>query len=311
MKRFNLFVEREIRRLARSSIVGSQEINSLLVGIITTILGGLIVAFLAFLASQAYKNRIHVRRISKPNDKDFNQLMHIYEQLLPANERSSPEDIIRWLNEYDIKRKDPNHTLEEYWLVGKIEGIVVSFLFFQYYTDTKLLFLSYYGVDKNAQEKHHLATGAMLEYFQKRIRKQLSQCERIVYETECPASEDSRETKRRKKARIELFKAYAKNLGFTAYQIDIDFIAPRLDIEKDTFFDEEHLALSYIPFITSPRLHSIKKQEIIKILYFVYCQVYGDSYTEDEEKDKRYRAYVASVLEYYEATLPEEIKLLS
>jgi hypothetical protein len=291
--------------------VSSEQISSLFVGIITTILGGLIVAFLAYLASQFYKNRIHVRRITKPNDKDFNQLMHIYEQLIPDNERSSPEDIVRWLSEYNIERKDPNHTLEDYWLVGKIEGVVVSFLYFHYYTDTRLLFISYYGVDKNAQEEHHLATGAMLEFFQKRIRKILSQCEGIVYETECPAPEDSKEAKRRKKARIELFKAYARKLETTAYQIDIDYVAPRLDTDKNTFFDEEHLALSYIPFKTPSILNSIKKQEVLKILYFVYCQVYGDSYTDDEEKDKDYRSYVASVLEFYEATLPEEIKLLS
>lgn len=249
--------------------------------------------------------------VSQSNDKDFNQLLHIYEQLIPENERNSPEDIIRWLDEYNIKRKDLAHTLEEYWLIGKIEGRAVSCLYFQYYTDTKLVFISYYGVDKNAQEKHHLATGVMLEFFQKKIRKQLSQCEGIVYETECPAPEDSKETKRRKKARIELFNAYAKKLGFTAYQLDIDFIQPRLDVQKDSFFNEEHMALSYIPFKTSSRVQSLKKQEVLKILYFVYCQAYGDSYMNDEEEDKQYRAYMASILEYYEATLPDEVKLLS
>src|SRR2546423_1530864 len=143
MMRFNgSFRKRNEKTNLRRSIVSSQQINLQLVNITVTILSGLIVALLVYLASQAYKKRIHVRRITKPNDKDFNQLMHIYEQLLPANERSSPEDIMRWLKEYNIKRKDPNHTLEEYWLIGKIEGMVVSLLFFQYYTDTKLLFIT-------------------------------------------------------------------------------------------------------------------------------------------------------------------------
>jgi hypothetical protein len=288
----------------------SLEVTSILDNILGGVFASLLTSIILWIGYRMFQNRLYTKRIIKPNDQDVEKLIEVYEAVLPSNYRSPATDIVRWLEEYQENRKDPNHTLEEYWLVGKVNGRVVSFLFFQYYVDSKFLFISYLGVDKRELREGKLASKTVLAEFCKRLEKELRECRGIVYETAAPKPGDSPEEKREKLARNKLFKCYAKQLGFHAYEIEINYVAPKISIETNAFFEEERLALSYIPLKAVPREHTLPKDEVMDVLHFVYVQVYGDSYKDDEEKDKQYRSYLIELLNKERDLLPEKVPLL-
>lgn len=282
-----------------------------LLGIVSSIIAGLITSGITAVIVFHIISRMNLRikRILKSTDKDIDQLIDVYEYLLPANERSPGTDILRWLDEYQEKRRDPRHTLEEYWLVGKYKSRVVSILFFQYYLDSKYLFISYYGVDDRFEEKGETPSSVMLKKMRKSFGKELKRCKGIVYETDAPETVADTKKKMERKARSRLFKTYAKRLGYVAYDIGIDYIAPRLALEQSEYYEEEHLRLSYIPLKKTYPDNIITKDEVLEILHFVYLQVYGDQYNDDLERDKEYRDYLSILFEMYKDDLPDKISL--
>lgn len=292
--------------------------SSNLVNLIINILGGVLAALLTsaitYFLYKFYKNRIHIKRIINPKDKDLDQTIGLYEALIVEEYRSSVSviDIVRWLEEYQSARDDPNHALQEYWLVGKLGNQVVSFMYFQYYLDSKFMFISYYGVDKQAQMENNIISKAMLENLRKRISsKELKDCRGILFEIAAPDPKEEKKLNRHKRARKQLFMSYARQLGFTAYELDIDYIAPKNSLESDALLEEEFLSLMYIPLKQLPRQKAMLKTEALEILHFIYLQLYGDMFMSDEAKDEKYKAYVSSIMELYEATLPDEIELIS
>src|SRR6266516_13539 len=200
--------------------------KSLITGLLVALISALIIYIVAriwYILSR--KDKLHIKRLISPKDKDVSKLVEVYEDLIDANSISPQADIKRWLDEYEKSRKDPKHTLEEYWLVAKLADRIVGFLFFQYYLDSKFLFISYFGADKSFLKDTRVTSDAILAEFRKRLNKELKECRGIIYETE---SADGNLAER---ARIRKFKSYAKKLGFKAYEIGIDYMTPKLSID--------------------------------------------------------------------------------
>lgn len=256
------------------------------------------------------ENQFYTKRITSSDDEDVYKLINLYEMVMPDNYRSPATDIIRWLDEYQENKKNPDHTLEEYWLIGKFNNQVVSFFFFQYYLDSKFLFISYLGIDEHALHKNGLAAKTVLAEFQERLQHELQECRGIVYEIATPVPNDTNKEKINKWARKKLFKMYAKKLGFAAYELGLEYVAPKISTDPDASFEEERLALSYIPLKKFPIDASMPKDEVIEILLFVYLQVYGDSYNDDPTMSQTYKSYLSSLLDDYIAKLPERVPLL-
>jgi hypothetical protein len=149
----------------------------------------------------------------------------------------------------------------------------------------------------------------MLKRMKLKIDKELKNCRGIIYETASPEAVSDAKSKQARKARDRLFKMYVKRLGYIAYDICIDYIAPRLSLEQDDYYEEERLTLSFISLKKTYPNNIISKDEVIEILHFIYIQLYGDRYKNDKEKNEKYHEYLSFILETYKDILPENIRL--
>ena len=270
-----------------------------------------------------------VKVVVTPTDPDLDQFFALYNQLFPIEEeRSSQEDMMRYIEESQLEatKSDPEY-LEELVLVKNREQ-VIAFLNYTFYYSSKYVLISYIG-NISGESTRGAVLGALLEHFKTMMVEH--GCLGVIFEVE-----NKRNKQKREIARIRLFRRYLKHYANIAntdcYEIDFNFIQPHLLIEDvqnesgrlQNFITQllqpanavqelgvaNLLSLGFIPL---PPNHitgnTISKEQLMSILQFVYRQVYGDSFTDNPDDDKKYKTYMGKLIKYYERTLRKTIPL--
>jgi len=137
-------------------ITGS-ELIALIVGIASTVVGTLIYDYIK------QKTSVRVKVIKKSSDKNVEGFVDLYNRLINEDIRIDPAEIISWIDEDRALRKVKTHNYLHYLMIGKLSGEVVSFLKVMYCTDSKYLFIAYYGIDTENEKARKLAAPAMMK----------------------------------------------------------------------------------------------------------------------------------------------------
>ena len=156
-----------------------------------------------------------------------------------------------------------------------------------------------------AEARDGRAAQCLLNFLNKFRDDELKDMEGIVFEMEFPASED-KEQALRNRSRRRLFEFYAKRLGITARVLDIPYLQPRLDL-ADSAYTEERQLLAYGRTQGPAISGSIPREEISKVLTFVYSAIYGDQFEGDPQQDREYREYLDGLRRSITEQLPVDV----
>jgi hypothetical protein len=238
-----------------------------------------------------------VRRITASDDKDLAQMCALHDRLFPEEVRDSSQDVVRWLAELEVERREGRNKLEDYLLIAKLGSVVVGYLYAQYYLDAMYLFISYYGIDKQYAAARKTAASSLLSNLVTLVRRNHSGCKGLVSELE-----------RGKATALRiLYRRSAKAQGLKAYEICFQYEQPALSPAKELSTVPQ--VLVYVPTDAHAGAACLTRAGALGILRCILLEVYGDSYEHDAEMDCKYRKYLRRLYERYEQTLPETIPL--
>lgn len=253
------------------------------------------------------RDNVEIRRITSAKDQDIFQLIALYENNFPANERDDFETIIRWLEEVEAETLEGRCKLIDLFLVAKVGSRVIGWCYAHYYVASQFLFVSFLVVDREMTEaRRGSATYKLLEFIAEELkRKQLRRCRGIIFEVEHPQAVPE-ERQREAAARIRHFAALARAHGWIARTLQLNYLQPRLDIWSGQF-QEQPLALMYIRTRGRQLSRDISRKEAKAIVGFIYNEVYGDHFEDDRQRDREFRTYLRQLHAQVTDDLPQRV----
>ncbi|MEX2227562.1 MAG: hypothetical protein WEB52_14055 [Dehalococcoidia bacterium] len=276
------------------------------------VLAGLLGTLLAMLAYDRIRARksVRVRRMKKSSDRDVEAMVELYERLFAEECRVDSAEVVSWLDEDRALRKTKTHTCLHFFFVGKVNDKVVCMLKAIYSTEWKFLFIAYYGIDTTENLARRRCAPDMLKALGRLVTKELRGCRAIVFEVQAPDQRLSEKQNAERKARIRLFRETARRLGINIFKVDVDYLQPQMVVAANGKYSEESMALMYAPLNATPIAQgNLSRAAIMEILRFVYLEIYRPIFRHDAAKDFAYQSYLNSLLNLYEADLPDSCAL--
>lgn len=291
--------------------------------VIGLLAGGLTILSTIYLVWRAFKNRLHIRRVEKPNDPDLEAALDLEDRYFGSNVGEDIDDARRWLRELRQEKKKKINKWDEYRIILKHKGSVIGTLYASYCLTAKLLFLSYIVIDRSSDLAKHCGRDRLIYAMLRFLRRDRHSWEGIVGEVE-EKKRDERSGKIRNHA-IEVMSNFQssiekfskKAMNSVLCRLCIKYTQPYLQPEQiESGFDGSDdasdinqwlLYLSRVPseIVAEEEILFIRKKRIMEILRFIYLDVYGDAHVENEG----YRKYLSAGLKKYEEVLPELVQV--
>lgn len=249
---------------------------------------------------------IEIKHIRNVDDPDLTAALALYdERIEDTNQKDGQDDIVRWLKE--SKSKGERARLREDFLVATRDGRVVGGLYAQYYSNWRLLFVSYLFVRKGvAKDLEGTIAFHLVKYLRNLMGRKMKKCQGVLFEVE--PKEDDRKGRANKNGRINLFRSMANQLGLKARQLEVNYLQPKLSLWDGTS-EERRLVLLYVRLKEFPLTEWVPRDEVKRILSFVYEDLYGDCYMDSERKNQEYRDYLRNLYSKVTKDLPEQVPL--
>lgn len=263
---------------------------------------------------QSLFSPVVIRRIRNPKDPDLYAALDLYEKRISGEFRFQGADIIRWLTEdRRLDRKDISSP-RDYFLVAKFKKKVCAFILFHYYPSRQIVFFAYMVVQKNIPGLGaNMASNALIDKIGQMLKKDnlLKGCETLLFEVEDPRKSGTKAKQLEAIARVQRFCLLAESQQLSLRSYDVEYYQPQLVLpEDDNPADGEPLLLLLArprgtPQDTDPRA------EIIKILSFLYLDLYPQGFSPILEEQTAYRAYCAHLYDMAVEGLPTKVKILN
>lgn len=275
---------------------------------------GIIREFLDFLYG---RRSLIVRWIKRADDPDLQPALHLLRTppegaryWLAANQLDSDVEMVRWLQEVEHETREHRCRLIDYLIVSKLktrrDTKICGVLYCHYYTDHKLMFISYIVVDSSIREaRDGRAAGEMLQFLLRRRKKELKDMEGIVFELESPGNGKKHDECL---GRWRRFQSLAQQQGIVVKRIDINYLQPQLSKWDDSYREERQL-LMYGRTQPPPLGDKVRRDEVERVLSFTYRAVYGDCFEDHPAKDQEYRSYLDGLYAKSVAALKDEVSL--
>ncbi len=275
--------------------------------VVTAILGIAATIIAAYVWETKIRDRISVKRIMNPNDKDIPQLLELYVDLFPNEISNYSSSDIMDLIEHQNHSKDVSHNIsEDFIMVAKCKSDVIGFLLCHFYPEREKAIISYYGIDKNIRSARTSAAHSLLSAIHNELTSKGRSCKYLFFDVERPTNRLTRKERAERKARVTVFKQSARSFGRKAFCIEFDYSSPRITLSTGT--RETPLTLMTIPLASSLE-GSISRETLLEFLSFIYFDCYGDIYELNDPHFKSYQDHVSKKLEKYSASLPAKINL--
>jgi len=269
------------------------------------------------------EKNLYVKRIKTNNDPDFELFIGFYETIFRQYANSWDWDnagsFHRWLHKYD----------KNLFLYIAKDGYdqVIAFYCFQYFDQSKSLFLGYLGKVLGVVEggtapgmtKDHRANGRaimardMYKSVFKLLKNELQGCKHIIYEIDNPKFYCDRLDYARCKAAQLRIRAFNRDLQFfinesrdklrgrfpRAYQVTLPYYIPKINFEDEINFSKEDFCNGILYFIdldSMRRRDTLPKEDLKAMLKSIYLDSYGVTY-DGTNKEVAYKAYINEVYE--------------
>jgi len=247
--------------------------------------------------------QVEISRVSDPEDDDLHEALILYKKRLPEHERDQDDDIIRWFQEIEAETKNGICELKDYFLVARLGDRVCGLMYFHYYPETKLAFVSYLVTDGDNDTTQSRVTNRLAKRAGKLLKKEAKGLIGFVAETDDPRRAESSPKRLEARARIKLFRKIAQTQRAALMVLDMPYVQPRTSLEERDA-QATPMVLIYARPGRINKLPFIPKADGERILRFVYNTVYADEFP---DSDGRYREHLRGLLEKQLAQLPDQI----
>jgi hypothetical protein len=296
--------------MSDSTLIDTTQISSdsPVMKVLLGVIGSLITFFLTNYLRERWKNRLHIKQITKSNDKDLFKFYDLYETVFREEVRISSEQFANWI---DIDKKDSTtKKVSHFHFVCKRGSDVIGFLKVMYCWENDLLFIAYYAIDKKDSQARELASTTMIKHIEKMLKKKIPKCKGIVFELEDIDSGTTEEINTERKARIRLFKSAVKSRGHCAYEIECNYIQPQIKIDERDSSTDLPLVLMYISLYQDCSISlKLNKIEVMNILNFIYMNIYLPYFNHSGEDASKSEEHMLELLEAYHKNLPSRVPL--
>jgi hypothetical protein len=236
----------------------------------------------------------------------------LYAKKIPDDQRFESADIVRWIREDRIARRTNPGAPTDWFVVAKMRRRVCGFILLHYFPSTHLALFAYMVVANTPGVPFDAVSGTLstwISHLLKR-RKELRGCNGFVLEVEDPRKERSRRKQTESLARVRRFCTLAEMQGFSLRAFDIDYKQPRLSIDDASSVERPMLLLSARNRQCALSADA-QREEVEKILSFIYTRVYPEGYSSYPAENQAYRDYCTALLDKEVAALPENVRSLS
>lgn len=268
-----------------------------------------------------FDDRILVKRITSPQDIDFQKALDIYDERIPE-EVMLPRDVIFCLvrnscETTTIEKVDKNplsiwsnklsskNNFQEYFFVAKIKYDVCGLLWFQYYPERRLIFISYVVVSKKFKDRKGPIAAGLIQELGRLLKTELKECEAIIAEVEMAEASSPEKVQKNNKARVRLFKQLGQQINIQIKTPQIEYRQPHMILYDE--LPEKELSLLY-GWTNSNREHQeLTRDEYIRFLRFIYLDVYADTPLDDSNSEMEFQNYLSNFFEERIHDIPERI----
>ena len=277
------------------------------IGAIAAVFGGIIATIAANYIWKKFDDRIIIKRIINPKDKDIKGLIELYVGLFPDESINySGQDIIKIIEQQNHAPELQLIKADDFLIVAKCKGDVVGFLFCHYYKPRKKAIVSYYGIDKSNLQARISGTNALIESIQSYLNAKENDCEFLFFDVEDPSSARAKDEKRKRRARKAVLRQTAKEFGLTAYELKFNYHTPKINLADD--MKEAKLSLMVIPLSGSIE-NSLSRSTVCEFLDFIYLDCYGDFYELTDSRYEDFRKHLLEKLNKIKKEVPENVEV--
>lgn len=264
-----------------------------LIGYVIIPLRGSVVAFGSAVINYR-KNRLHIRRVSSRESKDFDAFIGAYHEIFDEEERTSTTEIINWL-----KGKGSALGVEYYCFLCMNEGKPVAIAINMFSPELGLSYIPFLGMTE-AGEKWRLGRPAIQQLFQA-TKKCYKNATFIILEMDDPSEPGTSGSERKRRvARIRRFQGLAAASGLEMVLVSIDYLQPSYHTDTADRVDKPML-LALLIAGRAPR--HLSKEEVMSIIRFLYIDVYAACFNGTKEERDLYGEIVQNMIEDYEERL--------
>lgn len=286
--------------------------------IVDNALGGIIAAAvcggIAFGVKRLSARRVKIRRLLKQPDRDLSELLELYSDLFPPDGSNyTEEEIAEFMSDgagVDHSRHVP---VENIFLLAKIKGEVIGFIWSCYYPRRRAAIIPYYGTDKSVKEARSGAGVHLVRQLIKTLRKCKPSCRNVVFEVQKPNLTLDIAERRKRFARIRRFKEVGALLGIAIRELEFTYTRPRLSVLNDPLAKEEELVLLIATLDESssnlPSAKELSHESLTQLLDFLYKDCYGDVYAVDDPRHLEFHRYLEIRLSEISLSLPAQVPL--
>jgi hypothetical protein len=250
--------------------------------------------------------RIVVKELKKPKDKDIDNTLDLYERLFKEEHRVAPSDLVEWLRKKDQGGNQPN--LEHCLLIAKHKAKTVGILKVLYSREQKYALICYFGIDKEHAITRSIAGKLLLRFFRKYLDKRWCDCDGLVFEIDLPHPGLTKEEKTERTARIRLFQDIARQHGHDVCQIAFDYYQPKMGDSFRSAAKERKMGLMLVP-IKKCESECICRPDFDRLLKFLIFGVYGSTQKIAAQKKQAYNSYLNRLFESMTQDITGEVQL--
>lgn len=280
----------------------------LIISAVLAILGAIIATIIGKIIWKIFvDDRITVKRIINPKDKDIKRLIELYLQLFPDESTNySGQDILEMIEQQNHEPELKHIKADDFLLAAKWKGDVVGLLFCHYYKLRKKAIVSYYGIDKSNIQARVSGTNVLIESLQSYLTKGENDCEYLFFDVEDESAVRTKAERRERKARKIVLKQTTKEFGLTAYELKFNYRIPKINATDET--KEAKLCLMIIPLSGSIE-NPLPNSTVSEFLEFIYLDCYGDIYEVTDSRYENYKKHLLEKLNKLKKGLPENVQV--
>lgn len=291
-------------------------INALLSDpLIQNTVGGIAAA--AFCASVGFgikwlrSNRVKICRLRSASGKNTEELLVLYAELFPPDGSNYTEDeIAEFIDDcIGVDHHSRHVPVENIFLIAKIRGEVIGFIWACYYPRRGWAIIPYYGIDKSIKEARLGVAVRLVRHLIKMLKKCRPSCRGAVFEVQKPNQTIDVGERKKRIARIRRFKEVGKELKLMIRELDFVYTRPRLSVGDDPLAKEEELVLLMANVDGSRWADDLNRQRLAALLEFLYHDCYGDVYPVDDPRHEAFHRYLRIRLDEISRTLPAHTRL--
>ena len=236
---------------------------------------------------------ITIHRVTDPASDDLQEALNLYTQRIPEPEQCPVPDIIRWLR-LDLEQRQTRPAgSRDYFLVAKVKNRLCGLILIHYYPSVQLAFIAYLVTAKKVRSLDRpaeLVSKRLLSEVRRVLNDKghLSQCRGVLMEVHRPDPGSSETEWTEHVARIRLFCTLAETQGMSLRAFDIEYVQPPLSVAEPN--STVPMLLMYVDMKTGNRRSQMSRNEVRRILKFIYTKLYPEGYSDSDDENRDYRA---------------------